>query len=643
MGRKGALSHGEKFKIVQKLNNNISTLEIAKELGRDHRTIKKFVTNPDRCNCRSDKEKRRKKAPVSHRAMSRITRECRRNPRKTSKEVFENAGVPNVPRSTRCRILREVGKCGKPEVRPPIKDIHEQKRMDWAKNHMKVNFQTVLFTDECRATLDGPDGWRRGWYCKDGPRPYQIRRQQGGEGVMFWAAIIGNELVAPFKVADGVKITAKLYIKFIKEHLLFWYKMKSLAFRKDMVFMYDNAPSNAARITTEYLESVFARHGKIMQWPACSLDINPIENLWSILKRKIHSGGRQYTSKDGLWNAVLTAVKETSSDEIKNLTSSMDERLFSFVNEHGNFNLKDEVRGGRPKKLDLELLEAPLTENLTVTSRELANQFDVTHITVLKAKQESLQSWLSDRGMPFLSGSHLKGASAASSSHRVTNMRLARARGFSSARQPAESESHNSLASLKTQETSIDPKSDSSSSANPQEMSDVYHRETSVLTQESECSSATENNEVISQSPCAMMPVEKDSKAESDMCPSKECPHANTGKAAPKSYGEEIFQGSCGQESTSSREDCAEVSIEGQKVDSDKESINVNNNKEESRTSQTESRSLEETKSNENAANVKSSTEDFYDIENKSDNMERKIDHEFDNPSSRNEEKELER
>ena len=39
-------------------------------------------------------------------------------------------------------------------------------------------------------------------------------------GVMVWEAIICNELVGPFKVSDGVKATAELYIKFIKEHLV---------------------------------------------------------------------------------------------------------------------------------------------------------------------------------------------------------------------------------------------------------------------------------------------------------------------------------------------------------------------------------------------------------------------------------------
>ena len=100
MGRRGALSQTEESKIIQRLHDNIFTLEIREELNRDHRTIKKFVTNPELCNRRSDKGKIRKKAPVLHRTMSRIKREICRNPLGTSKEVFENADVSDVPKST---------------------------------------------------------------------------------------------------------------------------------------------------------------------------------------------------------------------------------------------------------------------------------------------------------------------------------------------------------------------------------------------------------------------------------------------------------------------------------------------------------------------------------------------------------------
>ena len=93
---------------------------------------------------------------------------------------------------------------------------------------MKISLEHVLFTSECRATLDGSHEWKS-------------------------AAIIGNVLVGPFEVADGVKMSAEDYIDFLKEHLVSW---KKIAFRKSMVFVHDNAPSHAARLATEYLNNV---------------------------------------------------------------------------------------------------------------------------------------------------------------------------------------------------------------------------------------------------------------------------------------------------------------------------------------------------------------------------------------------------
>ena len=88
---------------------------------------------------------------------------------------------------------------------------------------MKVNLESVIFTDECRATLDGPDGWSRGWYDAHFPSPQRLQRQQVGGGIMFSARIINNEIVRSFKVKDGLKITAGTYTAFLKEFLLPWF------------------------------------------------------------------------------------------------------------------------------------------------------------------------------------------------------------------------------------------------------------------------------------------------------------------------------------------------------------------------------------------------------------------------------------
>ena len=58
----------------------------------------------------------------------------------------------------------------------------------------------------------GEDGSARRFHAS-----HQIRQQQGNGDVIFWAAIVGIELVGPFSVSDGCKMTFKLYINFLKE------------------------------------------------------------------------------------------------------------------------------------------------------------------------------------------------------------------------------------------------------------------------------------------------------------------------------------------------------------------------------------------------------------------------------------------
>lgn len=78
--------------------------------------------------------------------------------------------------------------------------------MQWARKNLKTDFSKVIFTDESRVTLDGPDGWSREWILDERETPTRLRRQQGGGRNMIWAGIVGNKVIGPFKVVDGVKL-----------------------------------------------------------------------------------------------------------------------------------------------------------------------------------------------------------------------------------------------------------------------------------------------------------------------------------------------------------------------------------------------------------------------------------------------------
>ena len=62
---------------------------------------------------------------------------------------------------------------------------------------------------------------------------------------------------------------------------------------------------------------------EVLAWPPCSLDLNPIENVWGLLVRKVYSGGRQFYSIQDLKKGILNAWKEIKIEELNNLVCSM--------------------------------------------------------------------------------------------------------------------------------------------------------------------------------------------------------------------------------------------------------------------------------------------------------------------------------
>ena len=58
-----------------------------------------------------------------------------------------------------------------------------------------------------------------------------------------------------------------------------------------------------------------------MTLPPCSPDLNPIGQLWSILKRRIYEGGEQFTSTDELWQKLISVSRDITTYDIRKLTS----------------------------------------------------------------------------------------------------------------------------------------------------------------------------------------------------------------------------------------------------------------------------------------------------------------------------------
>ena len=66
-----------------------------------------------------------------------------------------------------------------------------------------------------------------------------------------------------------------------------------------LLFQQDNAPIHILDSTKAWFQ---ANNIGVLKWPPKSPDMNPVENLWGILVRKIYENGKQYSTVEELKN-----------------------------------------------------------------------------------------------------------------------------------------------------------------------------------------------------------------------------------------------------------------------------------------------------------------------------------------------------
>ncbi|KAE8903044.1 hypothetical protein PF003_g12711 [Phytophthora fragariae] len=187
---------------------------------------------------------------------------------------------------------------------------HKTTGLEWAKAMVvrPDDWAQIIFSDEKKWNLDGPDGLQHYWRDLRQPPRQTNRRQMGGGSVMVRG---GFSTAGKTELAVLVgRQASQHYIYTVSEYLL---PFAHLHYGVDFVFQQDNATIHTSRETTAFFEE---QGVQVMDWPARSPDLNPIENLWAIMSRDVYRDGRQYDSVASLTKALHTACNNISSETI---------------------------------------------------------------------------------------------------------------------------------------------------------------------------------------------------------------------------------------------------------------------------------------------------------------------------------------
>ena len=102
--------------------------------------------------------------------------------------------------------------------------------------------------------------------------------------------------------------------------------------RDDYVSQQDGAAIHTAYLTKHFL---LLRNIRVICWLPHSPDLNPIENVWGLLARKVYANDCTFETKTELQGAIVQTWQQLEQNTIDTLVNSMQKRCISVILRKG--------------------------------------------------------------------------------------------------------------------------------------------------------------------------------------------------------------------------------------------------------------------------------------------------------------------
>lgn len=310
--------------------------KIAQTLYLAQSTVRNIIKKHQRTGTVNDLPKTGRPRKTSKRVDKLIVKQFDEMPFSTARDVekyINENNLANISSQTVRRRSKEAQiRCFSARRKPLLSKINIEKRLFFAKKFVNkpIEFwEKVIWTDECKFNMCQSDRMKR-VYRKKGqamnPKYIIPTVKHGGGSNMAWGCMASSGVGSIEFI--NVKMNALIYVDILRNNLEF--SSHLLGFGNDFLFQQDNDPKHTAKLTSDWL---IENDIKLLITPPQSPDLNPIEHLWSEIKRKL--GDKRFTNKEQHRQAIIRIWNEFDHQKTKKLVDNMPKRLEAIIKANG--------------------------------------------------------------------------------------------------------------------------------------------------------------------------------------------------------------------------------------------------------------------------------------------------------------------